>query len=146
MKKYIGVKLIQAEPQIKDGKEGYKVVYPDGYVSWSPKEVFEEAYRTIDNMTFGLAIEALKKGYKVARKGWNGKGMYLWLYKGTYYLDCDNNKVYTNPLVIQQDNVPTEFFNIPLQQFILMKTADNTYVPWLASQTDMLAEDWIIVD
>lgn len=44
MKHYIGIKHIQAEPQEKDGKPGYKVVYPDGYVSWSPKEVFDEAY------------------------------------------------------------------------------------------------------
>lgn len=44
MKKYIGVKLIEAEPMTNKDKEGYKVVYPDGYVSWSPKEVFEKAY------------------------------------------------------------------------------------------------------
>lgn len=44
MKKYIGVKLIEAEPLVKDGREGYKVRYPDGYESWSPKETFEEAY------------------------------------------------------------------------------------------------------
>lgn len=47
MKAYIGKKIIKAEPQEKDGKPGYKVVYPDGYVSWSPKKVFEEAYREI---------------------------------------------------------------------------------------------------
>lgn len=48
MKNYIGVKIVKAEPMAKDGKDGYKVVYPDGYVSWSPKEVFEKAYRTLD--------------------------------------------------------------------------------------------------
>lgn len=48
MKNYIGVKIIKAEPKMKDGKEGYKVVYPDGYVSWSPKDVFEKAYRELD--------------------------------------------------------------------------------------------------
>ena len=56
--------------------EGYLVEYSDGYISWSPKKQFEEAYRLCDNMTFGLAIEALKKGLKVARKGWNGKKQY----------------------------------------------------------------------
>ena len=40
MKNYIGVKIVKAEPQVKNGKPGYKVVYPDGYVSWSPKDVF----------------------------------------------------------------------------------------------------------
>ncbi len=47
MKSYVGAKIIQAEPQEKDGQPGYKVVYPDNYVSWSPKAVFEEAYREI---------------------------------------------------------------------------------------------------
>ena len=48
MEQYIGVKVIKAEPEVKDGKEGYKVCYKDGYVSWSPKEAFEEAYRVVD--------------------------------------------------------------------------------------------------
>jgi hypothetical protein len=47
MKAYIGAKIICAEPQEKDGEPGYKVVYPDNYVSWSPKAVFEEAYRPV---------------------------------------------------------------------------------------------------
>ena len=47
MKNYIGVKIVKAEPQVKNGKPGYKVVYPDGYVSWSPKDVFEEAYQEL---------------------------------------------------------------------------------------------------
>ena len=44
MKSYIGSKLVKAEPQEKDGKEGYRVVYEDGYESWSPNDVFEKAY------------------------------------------------------------------------------------------------------
>lgn len=55
MKEYIGVKLIKAEPMSKttdDGKiiEGYRVIYKDGYESWSPKDVFEEAYKPLDDM------------------------------------------------------------------------------------------------
>lgn len=49
MKTYIGSKVINAEPQEKDGEPGYKVVYPDNYVSWSPKAVFEEAYRLVSD-------------------------------------------------------------------------------------------------
>ena len=80
MKTYIGTKIIQAEPALRVGgeiisphdilpedvsvEEGYRVKYPDGYESWSPKDVFEEAYREIDGMNFGLAIEAAKKGAK----------------------------------------------------------------------------------
>jgi hypothetical protein len=44
MTNYIGTKLVSAEPETKEGKEGYKVIYEDGYVSWSPKDVFEKAY------------------------------------------------------------------------------------------------------
>lgn len=73
------------------------------------------------NMNFGKAIEILKSGGKVARKGWNGKGMYIELQKP------DDNSKMTRP-------------------YIFMKTADNEFVPWVASQTDMLANDWEIVD
>ncbi len=52
MKNYIGVKIVKAEPQAKDGRTGYKVVYSDGYVSWSPKNVFEKAYRELDCADF----------------------------------------------------------------------------------------------
>lgn len=47
MKAYIGCKVIHAEPQEKMGQDGYMVVYPGGYVSWSPKDVFEQAYREV---------------------------------------------------------------------------------------------------
>jgi len=47
MKNYIGIKLVQAEPAEKDGKAGYKVVYADGYESWSPADVFEKAYMEV---------------------------------------------------------------------------------------------------
>lgn len=54
MKTYIGCKVIKAEPQQKDGKDGYKVIYPDNYISWSPKDVFENAYREILPEEIGL--------------------------------------------------------------------------------------------
>jgi len=49
MRAYIGAKIILAEPEENDGKPGYKVIYADKYVSWSPKEVFEEAYRPVSD-------------------------------------------------------------------------------------------------
>lgn len=49
MKAYIGAKVIMAEPYDKDGRPGYRVQYADGYVSWSPKAVFEEAYRPVSD-------------------------------------------------------------------------------------------------
>lgn len=44
---YIGTKIINAEPQVQDGRRGYRVIYPDGYSSWSPAETFEGAYRRV---------------------------------------------------------------------------------------------------
>jgi len=72
-------------------------------------------------LNFGQAIEALKKGQKVARKDWNGKGMWLML------------------------QVPDAHSKMSLP-YIYMKTTDDHLVPWLASQTDVLAEDWEVVE
>lgn len=88
-----------------------------------------------EKMGFGGAISALKNGQRVARKGWNGKDMFLFLVPGSTF------KVSRPPLLgIYPDG--TEINYCP---HIDMKTADNKVVPWLASQTDVLAEDWEIV-
>ena len=122
---YIGTKIVTAWQQEESAcvipRQGYAVKYSDGYISWSPKDVFEEAYRRTDGMSFGLAIEAIKKGLCVARSGWNGKGMWLNL------------------------QVPDENSKMSLP-YIYMKTADDKQVPWLASQTDVLADDWSVVN
>jgi hypothetical protein len=61
MKKYIGTKILEAEPREgTDGREGYKVVYKDGYTSWSPKEAFEEAYVALEDIPTGLSHDYLK--------------------------------------------------------------------------------------
>ena len=134
MNEYIGVKIIKAEKFNKDGEDGYKVVYPqpDGseYISWSPKEVFEEAYKLTDGMTFGLAIEALKKGYKVARAGWNGKGIFIELQEPTELSKMTHAYIYIDTTGLQSNN----------------DKAPRSLVPWLASQTDMLSDDWQIVE
>lgn len=135
MKRYVGTKIIYAEPAKKGEDDGYFVQYPDGYTSWSPKQAFEEAYRESSGLTFGLALEALKKGERIARAGWNGKGMFLYLIKG---VELQQGLRYGFG----------EYMNEPeFASSICMKTADNKLVVgWLASQTDMLAEDWMLVD
>lgn len=87
------------------------------------------------NMNFGQAIEAMKSGNKVTRDGWNGKGMFLFLVPGS------NFRVDRAPLL----GIYPEGTEISYQPHIDMKTVDNTIVPWLASQSDILAEDWLIV-
>ena len=199
MKTYYGTKLIKAHamnradyntlrgwnlPADENGAdEGYLVEYLDGgkpnvegyngYISWSPKEQFEAAYQPTDALSFGHAVEALKAGKKVARAGWNGKGMWLYLVPANSYpaqtpaakaywgakaghlhmispanADIDKIKNAKPGEVIQVEGmlhavaVPL----VPYGAYIAMKTAQENVVPWLASQTDVLADDWQIVE
>ena len=75
--------------------------------------------------SFGDAIKYLKRGLKVSRKGWNGKGMYLFLADGEDLTSCLSEG------------------DFECASSVCMKTAQNTIcVGWLASQADMLSEDW----
>lgn len=148
MNQYIGTKIIKAEPMTRGAYNtfrgwaipenenpadaGYRVCYPDGYVSWSPKEVFEEAYRQTDNMTFGLAIEAAKKGHRIARAGWNGRQQFVELASGISYVAPDGNIVNS-----AHDAIGNCAF--------AFNGTSGVQMGWLASQADMLAEDWSIV-
>lgn len=93
-------------------------------------------------MDFGDAIRAMKAGAKVARGGWNGKGMFISLSKGTAALPADqfwnpHNKAFAEANGGTAEVLPT----------VTMKTADGKILMgWLASQTDMLSEDWQIID
>ena len=86
-------------------------------------------------MDFSLALKSLKEGYKVSRMGWNGKGMFIFLVPGSVF------KVNRAPLL----GIYPEGTEIKYHGHVDMKTADGQIVPWLCSQTDMLAEDWGIV-
>lgn len=247
MKQYIGIKMVQAEPceawkdagNHKVGDPGYKVVYPDGYVSWSPKDVFEKAYLPVETnpmlrtdkpsisqqmvedfivdyevqtmgdkctvvratlrngfeivessacvskenydealgaricmkkvedkvwfllgfllqtgvhgldwgessadkaddaeeacMDFGAAIRAVKQGKKIARKGWNGKGQYVFMARDIEF-------------VTDADISAFDGKDVEVHDLLVIKTAQDVFQPgWLASQSDMLAEDWYIV-
>lgn len=59
MEHYIGVKTVQAEPHrhYDDGTQGFKIKYPDGYESWSPKEVFEESYQMINGSVINGSVD-----------------------------------------------------------------------------------------
>lgn len=85
---------------------------------------------------FSWALRMLKQGRKVARRGWNGKGMFLFLVQGSTF------KVNRVPLL----GIYPEGTEIKYQPHIDMKTADDTVVPWLASQSDLLSDDWDIVE
>jgi hypothetical protein len=88
-----------------------------------------------EEFNFGEALAKLKAGAKVARQGWNGKGMFLFLVPGSQF------EVNRPPLL----GIYPEGTVINYQPHIDMKTAQDTVVPWLASQGDVLADDWVEV-
>lgn len=143
MQKFIGVKIVSATPMTREYAEtnhdvvvggsnhgdGYLVVYDNDYKSWSPKAVFEAAYRPTNGMSFGLAIEAMRQGNRVARSGWNGKGIFCELQTPDEHSKMNSPYIYINTTGLQTDN----------------PDAPKSLVPWIASQTDMLADDWQVV-
>jgi Protein of unknown function (DUF2829) len=85
---------------------------------------------------FSIALAALKRGQRVAREGWNGKGMFLFLVPGSTF------KVDREPLL----SIMGEGTQVQYHAHIDMKTAQGYVVPWLASQADLLATDWMVVE
>lgn len=89
--------------------------------------------------SFGMAIDLLKQGHKLQRNGWNGKGMFITLQEGSVVKGS----------LMRNDNAKNFYGNndVNICPHIDMKAADGSYVVgWLASQTDMLAEDWQVAD
>lgn len=162
--KHIGTKIINAHPMTRQqyndlrewtvpadenpGDDGYLVEYLDGgsanhpdytgYISWSPKEVFDRAYHPATAMTFGDALAMLKAGERVCRAGWNGKGMWLYLIPA---------EVMAVISVRPPASSKADSTKYKPHASVAMKTADDSLViGWLASQSDMLAEDWMIAE
>ena len=161
MFRYIGTKIVNAAPLTRGeynalrgwetpadenpADAGYLVEYVDGgkpnhpefegYISWSPADVFAKAYRPNPGMTFGQAIEALKAGGRVARAGWNGKGMWLKLVPAASYP--------------AQTGVAKAYFGdsamVPYREYLALKTAQGDVATWAPSCSDALAEDWTVV-
>ena len=133
--------------------EGFLVEYLDGgqanhpnhagYISWSPKDVFENAYRPTQGLSFGMVLEALKAGQRVARAGWNGKGMWL-------SLSCDGSREVAAENFWSPHNAEFARENggsATVQPCITMKNAKGEIqMGWLATQSDMLSDDWMIAD
>lgn len=164
MQEFYGTKRIAAKPMTRleynqfrkwelpsdenGAYEGYLVEYLDGgkpnvegytgYVSWSPKEQFDAAYQPTTAMSFGHALVALQSGLKVSRAGWNSKGMFL------YYVPANKYPASGNTLGTMKGVFPDDM--VPYGAYIAMKTAQDNVVPWLASQTDVLAADWGVVE
>jgi|GEM_PF-1706747 len=93
-----------------------------------------------DVMSYSAALAAVKSGYRVARAGWNGKGMFLSFVNDIHDIQEGGTRQPCYRLTWFPEQ---EYKSLP---WIGLKTADDCFVPWLASQTDMLAEDWQFFD
>lgn len=167
MQTFIGTKIIDARPMTRGeyntyrnweppaGEEqevaGYLVEYLDGgkgndsrhkgYISWSPSDVFEASYRPVTGMSFGDAIVMLKAGKRVARAGWNGKGMWLVLVPGTPSAQLREGTPYRNALGQDACEILPH-----IDMWTTNAEGRRAMLPgWLASQTDMLSTDWVLV-
>ena len=162
MKPFIGTKMILARPMGRGeyniyrgwqipldenpADEGFLVEYVDGgasnhpdhagYISWSPKDVFERAYRPSSGLGFGDALQALKAGKRVARAGWNGKGMFVYYVRAAAYL--------------AQSEVAKAYFGenayVPYAPYLALKGVDEKVSTWVPSINDVLAEDWFVIE
>lgn len=168
MKSYIGTKIVNAEPMTRleynqfrgwelpadenGADDGYLVEYVDGgqanteaykgYVSWSPKAVFENAYNPDGNLSFGDAVMLMKKGHKLSRKGWNGKGMWVIYNPGSQgkTLDMSEGSVYKEHGLTQCEILPH------FDMYTVNAEGRRAMLPgWLASQSDIDANDWGVV-
>jgi len=128
---------IISNPNVAGKIEYINRTYNDDLIHPACKDIYiiSVDFDTYDScLTFGTAVELITEcGYKVARQGWNGKGMFL------YYVPAANYPSSTK--------IAKECFgeSVPYGAYIAMKTAQGNVVPWLASQTDVLARDWEIV-
>ena len=86
-------------------------------------------------MNFGQALELLKQGKKVARQGWNGKGQFIYYVPdGRYPARTDVAK-----------EIMAEDGKVSYRAYLAIKTVQGDVVPWVASQTDLIEEDWVEV-
>ena len=135
MKQYIGTKIIEAAPAIRKGGKvydltwpipksmeseelGYRVRYPDGYESWSPKDVFEEAYRPTEGVNFGLALEAMKKGMGARLPHWK-------------------------PDVVIRAQYPDKHSKMTAPYLYVESRFGR--VPWKETMIELFSDDWVIV-
>ena len=160
MSMYIGTKIVKAMPmtmteaqevlgrEIKPATvelDGYLVEYKDGYMSWSPKSVFDDAYRKLVGMDFGKVIEELKFGLAVRRKGWNGKGMFVVKQfpshiEGSIIPTMQSLPPSAKHILLSRENAHIDYTN---QMLII--NSDGRADSWVPSVSDIFAEDWEVV-
>lgn len=159
--------IISRDPQPQDAPDGRVLLYVFGNVlsgdhllsvtqgegkghwSWpehhGPKDVVNGAPVGlgagvgVEGHEFGFALDALRSGGRVARRGWNGRGMFLFYMPGyPEGVPCNANTA--QAMKIEQGTT------VVVLPYLAMRTVDGSIVPWLASQTDILGRDWVVVE
>jgi len=141
MKKYQKTVLIEVVGTSNDGDFLVQNEDQDNDQWIIPKNIFESTYEEV-KQDFSWALRQLKAGCRVARKGWNGKDMFIYLVNGSEVPAGKlRNEAKGHVTRTAQDTTP-----VTINAHIDMKAADDSIViGWFASQTDMLAEDWMVV-
>ena len=160
MKQYTGTKTVKAMPmtmteaqkvlgrEIKPTtveEDGYLVEYKDGYKFWSPKSVFEEAYHEVGSVNFGGAIELLKTGLAVRRKGWNGKGLFIVKQVPAHITADIIPNMQSLPQSAKSILMSRENPHIDYTNQMLIINPDGRADSWVPSSSDVFAEDWEVV-
>lgn len=165
LKKYIGTKVVKARPMNEidaesigyarknsdhhEYREGYHVQYtnPDGstYDSWSPKDMFENAYREVGTVNFGGAIDLLKAGLAVRRKGWNGKGLFIVKQVPSHITREIIPNMQSLPQSAKVILMKRENPHIDYTNQMLIINPDGRADSWVPSSSDIFANDWEVV-
>lgn len=164
MKKYIGTKVVKAEPMtmkkaqkvlgrkiatlkpVTVEENGYLVEYKDGYRSWSPKSVFDEAYHEVGSFTFGGAIVLLKDGFAVRRKSWNDKGLFIVKQVPSHIGGDIIPKMQSLPQSAKDILMSRENPHIDYTNQMLIINPDGKADSWVPSSSDIFAKDWEVVN
>lgn len=165
MKKFIGTKVVMAEPMtmieaekvlgrkiailkpVTVEENGYLVENKNGYKFWSPKSVFEETYREAgDDLDFGCAIDLLKSGVAVRRKGWNGKGLFVVKQIPSHIEGDIIPKMQSLPQIAKDILMSRENPHIDYTNQMLIINPNGRADSWVPSSSDVFAEDWEVVD
>lgn len=164
-KRYIAIKMVKAYPMLRlsynllrgwdlpsdengDDDGFFLENVETGAVCWKTKEEFLTNYKDLsatENLSFGAAIELAKRGYKIARKKWNGKNMFV-VYMSGMHLPPFNTQGTDRKVNDRTAKFIGEDKPLNSQPYLAMYNAQEEWIPgWLASQSDMLDEDWYIV-
>lgn len=164
MKTYIGMQVVQAKPAVMvngciwpEGmavpaeytrpidpeqkkidsviSEGYVYIGDHKYPVFEEKEEFEKHFFPAENINFSIALDALKRGGRIARRGWNGQGMYVFL--------AEDVEFHTEADISEFENAEDGVYT---SEILVLRTAQGTFQPgWLATQSDILADDWYVL-